>query len=74
VWNLHEQRGRKAELIELHPRYFERAYCAQIRSSKQLLHSCIAQMYPGVQWAFLQARLETPMEKARQIRTPVSDE
>jgi uncharacterized membrane protein len=74
VLKLHEQRGRNAELIELRKRYIERAYCAQIRSDKQLLRSRIAQMYPGVQRAFLQARLEKLKKKERQIRTPVSDE
>ena len=73
VWKLHEQRGRNAE-IELRKRYIERAYCAQIKSDKQLLRSRIAQMYPSVQRAFLQARLEKPRQKAREIRTPVSDE
>jgi uncharacterized membrane protein len=57
VWKLHEQRGRNAELIALRKRYLERAYCAQIRSDKQLLASRIAQMHPSVQRAFLQARL-----------------
>ena len=31
VWNLHEQRARNVELIELRRRYLERAYCAQIK-------------------------------------------
>ena len=70
VWKLHEQR----ELIELRKRYIERAYCAQIRSDKQLLRSRIAQMQPSVQRAFLQARLEKLREKEREIRSPVSDE
>jgi hypothetical protein len=73
-WKLHEQRGRNAELIELRKRYIERAYCAQIKSDKQLLRSRIAQMHPSVQRAFLQARLEKLREKEREIRTPVSDE
>ena len=59
VWKLHEQRGRNAELIELRRRYLQTAYCAQIRSDKQLLRSRIAQMHPSVQRAFLQARLES---------------
>jgi uncharacterized membrane protein len=74
VWKLHEQRGRNAELIQLRKRYIERAYCAQIKSDKSLLRSRIAQMYPGVQRAFLQARLEKLRQKEREIRTPVSDE
>ena len=74
VWKLHEQRGRNAELIELRKRYRERAYCAQIRSDKQLLRSRIAQMQPSVQRAFLQARLQKLREKEREIRDPVSDE
>jgi hypothetical protein len=74
VWKLHEQRGRNAELIELRKRYIERAYCAQIRSDKQLLRSRIAQMHPSVQRAFLQARLQKLREKEREIRDPVSDE
>ena len=68
VWKLHEQRGRNAELIELRRRYLERAYCAQIRSDKQLLRSHIARMHPSVQRAFLQARLEKLREKEREIR------
>ncbi len=74
VWKLHEQRSRNAELIELRRRYLEKAYCAQIKSDKQLLRSSIAQMYPSVQRAFLQARLEKLREKERGIRNPVSDE
>jgi hypothetical protein len=74
VWKLHEQRGRNAELIELRKRYIEKAYCAQIRSDKQLLRSRIAQMHPSVQRAFLQARLEKLRQKDRASRTPVSDE
>jgi hypothetical protein len=74
VWKLHEQRGRNAELIELRKRYIEKAYCAQIRSDKQLLASRIAQMYPSVQRTFLQARLEKLRQKEREIRTPMSDE
>jgi hypothetical protein len=74
VWKLHEARGRNAELIELRKRYIEKAYCAQIRSDKQLLRSRIAQMHPSMQRAFLQARLEKLREKERQIRSPVSDE
>jgi hypothetical protein len=74
VWKLHEQRARNVELIELRRRYLERAYCAQIKSDKQLLRSRIAQMHPSVQRAFLQARLEKLREKEREIRTPVSDE
>jgi hypothetical protein len=74
VWKLHEQRGRNAELMELRKRYIEKAYCAQIRSDKQLLRSRIAQMHPSVQRVFLQARLEKLREKERAIRTPVSDE
>ena len=58
VWRLYERRGRNAELIELRRRYLERAYCAQIRSDKQLLRSHLARMQPSVQRAFLQARLE----------------
>ena len=68
VWKLHEQRGRNAELIELRKRYIERAYCAQIKSDKQLLRSRIAQLLPSVQRAFLQARLEKLREKEREIR------
>ena len=74
VWKLHEQRGRNAELIELRKRYIEKAYCAQIRSDKQLLRSRIALMHPSVQRAFLQARLEKLRQKEREIRKPVSDE
>ena len=76
VWKLHEQRGRNAELIELRRRYLERAYCAQIRSDKQLLRSHIARMHPSVQRAFLQARLEKLREKERESRTrnPASDD
>ena len=74
VWKLHEQRGRNAKLIQLRKRYIERAYCAQIKSDKSLLRSRIAQMYPGVQRAFLRARLEKLRQKEREIRTPVSDE
>ena len=74
VWKLHEQRGRNAELIQLRKRYIERAYCAQIRSDKVLLRSRTAQMYPGVQHAPLQARLEKLRQKEREIRNPVSDE
>jgi hypothetical protein len=74
VWKLHEQRGRNTELIELRKRYIEKAYCAQIRSDKQLLRSRIAQMQPSVQRVFLQARLEKLRQKEREIRSPVSDE
>ena len=74
VWKLHEQRARNVELIDLRKRCIERAYCAQIRSDKQLLRSHIARMHPSVQRAFLQARLEKLREKEREIRTPVSDE
>ena len=75
VWKLHEQRGRNAELIELRRRYLQTAYCAQIRSDKQLLRSRIAQMHPSVQRAFLQAQLFQPrLQKQREIRNPVSDE
>jgi hypothetical protein len=74
MWKLHEQRGRHTELIELRKHYIEKAYCAQIRSDKQLLASRIAQMHPSVQKAFLQARLEKLREKERAIRTPVPDE
>ena len=74
VWKLHEQRGRTAELIELRRRYIERAYCAQIKSDKQLLRSRIAHMHPSVQRAFLQARLEKLRQKGREISNPVSDE
>jgi hypothetical protein len=73
-WKLNEQRGRNTELIELRKRYIERAYCAQIRSDKQLLVRSIAQMHPSVQRAFLQARLQKLREKEREIRNPVSDE
>jgi hypothetical protein len=71
---LHEQRGRTAELIELRKRYIERAYCAQIRSDKQLLLSRLAQMQPSVQRALLQARLQKLRQKEREIRNPLSDE
>jgi hypothetical protein len=74
VWKLHEQRVRNTELIELRKRYIEKAYCAQIRSDKQLLSSRIAQMHPSVQRAFLQARPEKLREKERAIRTPEPDE
>ena len=77
VWKLHEQRAWNVELIELRRRYLERAYCAQIKSDKQLLRSRIAQMHPSVQRAFLQARLEKLREKEREIRNerkPVSDD
>ncbi len=70
---LHEQRARNVELIELRRRYLERASCAQIKSDKQLLRSRIAQMHPSVQRAFLQARLEKLREKETEIQTPVSD-
>ena len=74
VWKLHEQRSRNVEFIELRKRYIERAYCARIRSDKQLLRSRIAQMHPSVQRAFLQARLEKLRQKEREIRNPVSVE
>ena len=74
VWRLHEQRGRSAQLIQLRKRYIERAYCAQIKSDKQLLRSRIAQLLPSVQRAFLQARLEKLREKEREIRNPVSED
>jgi hypothetical protein len=74
VWKLYEQRGRNAELIELRKRYIERAYCAQIKSDKQLLRSRIAQLLPSVQRAFLQARLDKLREKEREIRNPVSED
>ena len=70
VWKLHEQRGRNAELIQLRRRYIERAYCAQIRSDKVLLRSRIAHMYPGVQRAFLQARVGKTAPKGKRDSQP----
>lgn len=58
VWKLHEQRGRVHELTEMRKRYLEKAYCAQIRSDKQLLQSRIHRLQPSLQRAFLRARLE----------------
>ena len=65
VWKLHEQRSRSTELIEMRKRYLEAAYAAQCDSDKKLLMSRIVQLQPGLQRAFLRARLEKLRKKEK---------